>query len=98
MTDPHTADPRRDNNDRLDDEPDPYGLPRFAGERDLPGWTDHSDIALRTVRVFTRGATTATVISHPGVWDLIVSDGTGSVAYFVYPPQELAEAIRSLVP
>jgi hypothetical protein len=72
---------------------DPYGLPRFAGEESLAGWTDHSEIALRTVRVFTRGPLTATVISHPGVWDVIVSDGRGGVRFSAVPPDEVAAVI-----
>jgi hypothetical protein len=75
---------------------DPYGLPRFAGDDALAGWTDHSRIETRTVRVFTNGPLTATVISHPGVWDLIVSDGRGGVAFSVLPPDELAAALHSL--
>ena len=75
---------------------DPYGLPRFAGEDDLPGWTDHSDIATRTVRVFTRGSFTATILSHPGVWDLIVSDGNGTVEFHVFPPSEIAAQLRAI--
>ncbi|PPF90125.1 hypothetical protein C5B96_00180 [Subtercola sp. Z020] len=73
-----------------------YGLPRFAGEEALTGWTDHSDIALRTVRVFTRGSVTATVIAHPGVWDLIVSDGRGSIRYFALDPAEIAPTLGGL--
>jgi hypothetical protein len=78
-----------------DHEPDPYGLPRFPGEYSLTEWIDHSDIALRDVRVFTRGAVTATVISHPGVWDLIISDGLGAVEFLAIPPTEIAAALRS---
>jgi hypothetical protein len=79
--------------DRVSD--DPYGLPRFPGDDALPGWTDHSEIALRTVRVFTRGARTATVIAHPGVWDVILSDGAGGVEFYVLQPDEIAELLRS---
>jgi hypothetical protein len=75
---------------------DPYGLPRFPGEESLPGWSDYSDIAMRSVRVFTRGALTAVILSHPGVWDVIVSDGTGSVELLVMPPDEIAETLRSI--
>jgi hypothetical protein len=75
---------------------DPYGLPRFAGENDLPGWTDHSDIATRTVRVFTHKSVTATIISHPGVWDLIVSDGHGSIEFHVFPSSEIAAHLRTI--
>ena len=62
---------------------DPYGLPTFPGEDVLDGWVDHSEIQLRDVRVFTRGSLTATLISHPGVWDVIVSDGAGNVEFLV---------------
>jgi hypothetical protein len=75
---------------------DPYGLPRFHGDDALPGWTDHSEIALRTVRVFTRGRLTATVIAHPGVWDVIVSDGAGGVEFHALMPWEIAATLRSL--
>jgi hypothetical protein len=73
---------------------DPYGLPRFDGENSLPGWTDHSDIATRTLRIFTCGQMTAFLRSHPGVWDVIVSDGRGSVTFRTLPPGEIAETLR----
>ena len=75
---------------------DPYGLPRFAGDDSLTEWTDHSRIETRTVRVFTRGPLTAMVIAHPGVWDLIVSDGRGDVTFSVMPPDKIAATLRSL--
>ncbi|MCS5715573.1 hypothetical protein NVV95_13560 [Herbiconiux sp. CPCC 205716] len=81
---------------RVTDESDPYGLPRFAGEDTLTDWVDHSEIALRTVRVFTRGPLTATVIAHPGVWDLIVSDGRGGVEFHALPSTEIAGAMTAL--
>lgn len=78
----------------LDD--DPYGLPRFDGEDSLTGWTDHSDIAMRTVRIFTRGPLTATLIHHPALWDLILSDGTGRVETSLLRTAEIAPALRKL--
>jgi hypothetical protein len=75
---------------------DPYGLPRFDGEENLPGWVDHSDIATRTVRVFTHGSVTATIISHPGVWDLIVSDGHGAVEFEVLPSSDIGARLRAI--
>jgi quercetin dioxygenase-like cupin family protein len=75
---------------------DPYGLPRFAGEHELTGWADHSEIALRTVRVFTSGPLTATVIAHPGVWDLILSDGRGGVRFLTLDPAEIAPTLLAL--
>jgi hypothetical protein len=74
---------------------DPYGLPRFPGEDRLDGWVDHSRIETRTVRVFTRGPLTAVVIAHPGVWDVVVSDGAGRVDFTVRPRDEVADALRS---
>jgi hypothetical protein len=77
-------------------EPDPYGLPRFPDEDHLPGWTDHSDIAMRTVRVLTRGPVTAVIISHPGVWDVIVADGEGAVQLLTRYPAEIAGTLRAI--
>ena len=77
-------------------EADPYGLPRFPGEESLTSWTDHSDIATRTVRVFTFDRFTATMISHPGVWDLIVSDGRGGIEFRVMHPGEIADALHAI--
>ena len=75
---------------------DPYGLPTFPGENALAGWTDHSDIATRNVRVFTRDSVTVTLIHHPGVWDFIVSNGAGSVDFAVYSTEKLAAAFTAL--
>jgi hypothetical protein len=69
---------------------DPYGLPRFADEEALVGWDDRSDIAMRSVRIFTRGPLTATVIAHPGVWDLILSDGRGNVTTHAVDSRQIA--------
>lgn len=77
-----------------DSEHDPYGLPTFPREASLTAWTDHSDIATRTVRVFTCGALTATAIRHTGVWDLIISDGNGHVEFAVMPPGDIARALH----
>ena len=75
---------------------DPYDLPRFAGEDDLDGWVDRSRIETRTLRVFTRGPLTAFVVAHPGVWDVVVSDGAGGVEFAVRPSDEVADALRSV--
>jgi hypothetical protein len=75
---------------------DPYGLPRFPGDDALTRWTDHSRIETRTLRVYTLGPLTATVIAHPGVWDVIVSDGRGGVTFSVMAPDEIAAALLSL--
>ena len=72
---------------------DPYGLPTFLGEDVLDGWVDHSEIQLRDVRVFTRGPLTATLISHPGVWDVIVSDGAGNVEFLVADVEDVAPTL-----
>lgn len=72
---------------------DPYGLPTFPGEDVLDGWVDHSEIQLRDVRVFTRGSLTATLISHPGVWDVIVSDGAGNVEFLVADVEDVAPTL-----
>jgi len=75
---------------------DPYGLPTFPGEDALDGWTDHSEIQLRNVRVFTRGTVTVTLIHHPGLWDFIVSDGHGGVNFSIPTTDEIADAFSSL--
>ena len=75
---------------------DPYGLPTFPGEDALAGWTDHSEIQLRNVRVFTRGTVTVTLIHHPGLWDFIVSDGHGDVNFSVAATREIADAFSRL--
>jgi hypothetical protein len=82
----------------MTDYEDPYGLPRFDGEDELTGWTDHSEIALRTVRVFTRGTMTIVIIAHRGVWDLITSDGQGQVSFHALGKDELAEMIATIAP
>ena len=79
------------------DEEDPYGLPGFPGESELAGWVDHSEIQLRNVRVFTRGAWTVTLIKHPGLWDFIFSDGAGRVTFGIPQTEEIADAMRALV-
>jgi predicted RNA-binding Zn ribbon-like protein len=84
------------NPDAVDIEHDPYGLPSFPDEASLTAWTDRSDIATRTVRVFTCGPLTATLIRHPGVWDLIISDGRGNVDFAVMPPGEIARALHRI--
>jgi len=78
------------------DDEDPYGLPGFPGEEHLDGWVDHSEIQLRTIRVFTRGPLTVTLIQHPGLWDLIVSDGAGHVEFDIPQTEEIAAAMRAL--
>jgi hypothetical protein len=75
---------------------DPYGLPRFDGEDSLSGWTDHSDIAMRNVRIFTRGRLTATLIHHPALWDMILSDGTGRVDISLLRTEEISRAFKAL--
>jgi hypothetical protein len=75
---------------------DPYGLPRFDEEHSLDGWTDHSDIAMRNVRIFTRGRLTATLIHHPALWDVIVSDGSGRIETSLLRTEEVAAALRAL--
>jgi len=78
------------------DDEDPYGLPGFPGEEHLDGWVDHSEIQLRTIRVFTRGPLTVTLIQHPGLWDLIFSDGAGHVEFDIPQTEEIAAAMRAL--
>jgi len=78
------------------DDEDPYGLPGFPGEEHLDGWVDHSEIQLRNIRVFTRGPLTVTLIQHPGLWDLIVSDGAGHVEFDIPQTEEIAAAMRAL--
>jgi len=73
---------------------DPYGLPAIPGEEDFDGWTDHSRIEMRNVRIFTRGSLTATLIHHPGLWDLIISDGTGRVDISTPQTDEIAAALK----
>jgi hypothetical protein len=75
---------------------EPYGLPRFDGEDTLDGWTDHSDIAMRNVRIFTRGHLTATLIHHPALWDLILSDGSGRVETSLLTTPEIGARLRAL--
>jgi len=75
---------------------DPYGLPGFPGEETLEGWVDRSEIQLRNIRVFTRGPLTVTLIQHPGLWDLIFSDGAGTVTYGIPQTEEIADAVRAL--
>ena len=75
---------------------DPYGLPGFPGEEDLVGWVDHSEIQLRNIRVFTRGSATVTLIQHPGMWDLIYSDGLGRVTFDLPQTEEIAARIRAI--
>jgi len=75
---------------------DPYGLPGFPGEETLEGWVDRSEIQLRNIRVFTRGPLTVTLIQHPGLWDLIFSDGAGTVTYGIPQTEEIADAMRAL--
>ncbi|SKC67974.1 hypothetical protein [Okibacterium fritillariae] len=45
------------------------------------------------MRVFTRGSLTATLISHPGVWDVIVSDGAGNVEFLVADVEDVAPTL-----
>lgn len=80
------------------DDEDPYGLPGFPGENTLlaEGWVDHSEIQLRNIRVFTRGPLTVTLVQHPGLWDLIFSDGAGRVTYGIPQTEEIADAMREL--
>ena len=75
---------------------DPYGLPGIPGEEDLTDWVDHSEIQLRNVRVFTRGSETVTLIQHPGLWDLIYSDGRGNVTFDIPQTEDIADAMRAL--
>lgn len=79
-------------------EEDPYGLPGFAGEDALlaEGWVDHSEIQLRNIRVFTRGPLTVTLVQHPGLWDLIFSNGAGRVTYDIPQTNEITDAMRAL--
>jgi hypothetical protein len=76
---------------------DPYGLPRFEGEDSLDGWTDYSDIAMRNVRIFTCGRLTVTLIHHPALWDMVLSDGTGRVDISLLRTAEIAPALRALI-
>ena len=80
------------------DDEDPYGLPGFPGERELldEGWVEHSEIQLRNVRVFTRGPLTVTLVQHPGLWDLIFSDGAGRVTFGIPQTDEITDAMRAL--
>ena len=78
------------------DDEDPYGLPGFPGEETLVDWIDHSEIQLRNIRVFTRGPLTVTLIQHPGLWDLIYSDGAGRVTFDIPQTDEIADAMRAL--
>ena len=80
----------------LANDEDPYGLPAIPGEEDLTDWVDHSEIQLRNVRVFTRGSETVTLIQHPGLWDLIYSDGAGRVTFDIPQTEEIADAMRAL--
>ena len=75
---------------------DPYGLPGFPGEEDLVDWVDHSEIQLRNIRVFTRGSETVTLIQHPGLWDLIYSNGLGRVTFDIPQTEEIAERMHAL--
>jgi len=78
------------------DEEDPYGLPGFPGEETLIGWVDHSEIQLRNIRVFTRGPLTVTLIQHPGLWDLIFSDGAGMVTFDIPQTEQIAAAMHEI--
>ena len=80
----------------LANDEDPYGLPAIPGEEELTDWVDHSEIQLRNVRVFTRGSETVTLIQHPGLWDLIYSDGAGRVTFDIPQTEEIADAMRAL--
>ena len=80
----------------LANDEDPYGLPVIPGEEELTDWVDHSEIQLRNVRVFTRGSETVTLIQHPGLWDLIYSDGAGRVTFDIPQTNEIADAMRAL--
>jgi hypothetical protein len=75
---------------------DPYGLPTFRGEASLVGWTDHSLIQMRDVRIFTKGAVTVTLIHHPGLWDFIVSDGHGNVECFTPQTEEISSMMNAI--
>jgi len=77
------------------DDEDPYGLPGFPGEETLVEWVDHSEIQLRNIRVFTRGSLTVTLIQHPGLWDLIFSDGAGNVEFDIPQTEEIAAAMHA---
>ena len=76
-------------------EEDPYGLPGIPGEENFEGWTDHSRIEMRNIRIFTKGSLTVTLIQHPGLWDLIVSDGTGRVDISTPQTEEIAAAMNA---
>ena len=78
------------------DEVDPYGLPGFPGEESLVEWVDHSEIQLRNIRVFTRGSLTVTLIQHPGLWDLVFSDGAGHVKFDIPQTEQIAAAMHVL--
>ena len=78
------------------DDEDPYGLPGFPGEETLVEWVDHSEIQLRNIRVFTRGPLTVTLIQHPGLWDLIYSDGAGRVEFDIPQTEQIAAAMHVL--
>jgi hypothetical protein len=75
---------------------DPYGLPTFYGEASLEGWTDHSLIQMRDVRIFTKAAVTVTLIHHPGLWDFIVSDGHGNVNCLTPQTEEIASLMNAI--
>lgn len=75
---------------------DPYGLPGIPGEEEFVDWVDHSEIQLRNIRVFTRGSETVTLIQHPGLWDLIYSDGLGHVTFDIPQTEEIAARMRAL--
>jgi hypothetical protein len=75
---------------------DPYGLPTFYGEESLVGWTDHSLIQMRDVRIFTKGAVTVTLIRHPGLWDFIVTDGHGNVDCLTPQTEEISSLMNAI--
>lgn len=75
---------------------DPYGLPTFHGEATLEGWTDHSLIQMRDVRIFTKGTVTVTLIHHPGLWDFIVSDGHGNVECLTPQTGEISALMHAI--
>jgi hypothetical protein len=75
---------------------DPYGLPTFHREATLEGWTDHSLIQMRDVRIFTKGTVTVTLIHHPGLWDFIVSDGHGNVECLTPQTEEISALMDAI--
>ena len=51
---------------------------------------------MRNIRVFTRGPLTVTLIQHPGLWDLIFSDGAGTVTFDIPQTEEIAPAMHEI--